>query len=279
MDLYALGGLLSFMVTGRHPDGGAPAGAVASLPREAALLGPVIARALAVDPRQRIADAEAFGQELEAVAARLQGPPPATDDLAPEERTWRGAVALLAAVATAMALYAALVSLTPRALPAEETLPFTAFGNQRLPDGRVLTRARFETTPVLGAAVAIALALVAYGLLRRHWRLTGLDRPTPDRPLAGSRRVLNIGVIAFALFICGELLARTGAGNLVTYVPVVGGVLELVMLYRAWDVVLEAQRTARSLAREPLLWVGVALSLWPPTYHLTLVARSLWPGS
>jgi len=278
MDLYALGALLSYMVTGRHPESGAPAGVVASLPREAAALGPVIARALAIDPAQRIASAEAFGRELEAVAARLKAPAPATEDLAPEERTWRGAVALLAAVATAMALYAALVSLTPRAQPADEALPFTAFGNQRLPDGRVLTRARFETTPVLGAAVAIALALVAYGLLRRHWRLAGLDRPMPDRPLAGSRRVLNIGIVAFALFVGGELLRRSGVGNLVTYVPVVGGVLELVMLYRAWDVVLEAQRTARSLAREPLLWIGMALALWPPTYHLTLLARSLWPG-
>jgi len=63
----------------------------------------------------------------------------------------------------------------------------------------------------------------------------------------------------FALFVGGELLRRSGVGNLVTYVPVVGGVLELVMLYRAWDVVLEAQRTARSLAREPLLWIGMAL--------------------
>ena len=53
-----------------------------------------------------------------------------------------------------------------------------------------------------------------------------------------------------------------------SYVPVVGGTLELVMVYRFWDAVLEARRTTRSLAREPLLWVGLALALVPPTYHL-----------
>ena len=260
-DVFALGALLFYMVTGRDPDG-------AALPGEAAALGPVIARAMALDPARRTASAEALGVELAALAARSAAAPTASEALPPEEQTWRGAVALLAAVATAMAIYAALVSLTPRALPPDATLPFTAFNAQRLPDGRLLTRARFETGPTLGAAVAIALALGAYGLLRRHWRLAGLDHPAPDRPLAGARRVLSIGVVLFALLLLREALVHAGAGAVVIYVPVLGGVLELVMLYRFWDAVLEARRTTRSLAREPLLWVGLALALVPPTYHL-----------
>ena len=31
-----------------------------------------------------------------------------------------------------------------------------------------------------------------------------------------------------------------------------------------WNAVLEARRTGRLLRREPLLWIGVALSLTPP---------------
>ena len=74
-------------------------------------------------------------------------------------------------------------------------------------------------------------------------------------------------------------MVRAGAGNVVMYIPVLGGVLELVMLYRLWDALLEAQRTARPLTSEPLLWVGLALSLFPPAYHLVTMARSFAPGS
>jgi serine/threonine-protein kinase len=276
MDVYALGAVLFFALTGRHPDGATVSGSAlaAALPPGATALAPVLARAMAIDPSHRTPSADALGTELAAVAARFKPTAGSDDDLPPEERTWRGAVAILAAVATAVVIYAGLVSLTPRAQSADETLPFTAFGNQALPDGRVLTRARFETGPTLGAAVAIALALAAYGLLRRHWRLTGLDRPAPDRPLPGARRVLSIGIVLFAIFLLREVLARAGAGNVVTYIPVLGGVLELVMLYRFWDVALEAQRTTRSLGREPLVWVGLVLSLFPPTYHIALLARA-----
>ena len=195
----------------------------------------------------------------------------ATFELPPEERIWRGAVALLAAVATAVALYAALVSLTPRTMAADDTLPFTAFGNQPLANGRVLTRARFEVWPTLGAAVAIAIALAAYGLLRRHWRAAGLDRPAPDRPLAGARRVLRIGVVLFALFLLRQLLAHTARRGVVTYIPVIGGCLELRDALPLLGRGAGSAQTSRSLAREPLLWLGLALALFPPTYSMALL--------
>jgi len=271
MDVYAVGALLRHMLTGRHPDaaaadGGPPISDGAGTPRVPAAIAAVIARATAVDPAHRIADAKALGDDLAALAAQFKATPRAALDLPPEERVWRGAVALLAAVATAVALYAALVSLSPRTMAADDAVPFTAFGSETLADGRVLTRARFEVWPTLGAAVAIAIALAAYGLLRRHWRAAGLERPAPDRPLAGSRRVLRFGIGLFALFLLGGLARRHGAVAVATYIPVVGGCLELIMLYRFWDAALEARQTSRSLTREPLLWLGLALSLFPPTY-------------
>jgi len=269
MDVYAVGALLRHMLTGSHPGDADGAGASASAIPPA--VAAVIARATAVDPAARIADAATLGAELSALAARFKAAPRAAFELPAEERVWRGAVALLAAVATAVALYAALVSLTPRAMSADDAIPFTAFGNQPLANGRVLTRARFEVWPTLGAAVAIAVALAAYGLLRRHWRAAGLERHAPDRPLVGARRVLRIGIVLFALWLLHQWLAHRGASAVVSYLPVIGGCLELMMLYRFWDAALEAQQTSRSLAREPLLWLGLALALFPPTYNMALL--------
>jgi serine/threonine-protein kinase len=280
MDVYAVGALLAHMVTGRHPDGAGAAGSNAA-PAVPLALQPLIARAMAIDPAQRTDSATALGRELDAVAGRVTtlrgGDREARDDdLPPEERTWRGAVALLAAVATAIAIYAVLVSVTPRAIAPGDALPLTTFG-QQLSDGRVLTRAHFEVWPTLGAAVAIAFALVAHGLLRRHWRLAGMDRPWPDRPLRGARRMQRLGIFLFVLFLVREALARANAGAIASYIPVIGGSFELAMLYLFWDTALEAQRIGRSLVREPRLWLGVALSLFPPAFHLVRLMTGRYP--
>jgi len=277
MDVYAVGALLAHMVTGLPPDGAGAAPSTAP-PGVPPALQPLIARAMALDPAQRTESATALGRELDAVAARVSKPRPSDDDLPPEERTWRGAVALLAAVATAISIYALLVSVTPRTIAPGDALPLTTFG-QRLSDGRVLTPAHFEVWPTLGAAIAIAFALVAHGLLRRHWRLAGIDRPSPDRPLPGARRLLRLGIFLFALFLAREALARAGAGAITSFIPVIGGSFELAMLYLFWDTALEAQRTSRSLLREPRLWIGVALSLFPPAFHMVrLLAGHYQPG-
>jgi hypothetical protein len=277
MDVYAVGALLSHMLTGRHPDGGTPAPGGASSRLIPPAVAAVIARATAADPTRRTADAATLGAELAALAAQFKAAPRATFDLPPEESVWRGAVALLAAVATAVVLVAALKSLTPRTIAADDAMPFTVFGDKKLANGLLLTRARFEVWPTLGAAVAIAIALAAYGLLLRHWRAAGLDRPAPDRPLAGSRRVLRMGVFLFALFLVHQVLLHRGASAVGSYIPVVGGALELMMLYRFWDAALEARQTSRSLAREPLLWLGLALSLFPPTYSMALLIGAARP--
>ena len=267
MDVYAVGALLRHMLTGRFPDAAADAAADGgAAPVVPPGIAAVIARATAVDPARRTPDAKTLGDQLAALAAQFKKTPQAAFELPPEERVWRGAVAMLAAVATAIVLFAALKSLVPRTMAAEDTLPFTAFGTQPLGDGRVLTRARFEVWPTLGAALAVAIALATYGLLRRHWRDAGVERHLPDRPLTGARRVLRIGVGLFLLFLVHQLLARRGAAAATNYIPVIAGTIELAMVYLFWDAVLEAQQTRRSLAREPLLWLGLALALFPPTY-------------
>jgi len=188
------------------------------------------------------------------------------------------AVALTLAGATAVALYAFLASVTPRVLPPGETPPFVVLGEQRLPDGRIATQARFETWPTLAAAAAFAAALAAYGLLRRHWRHAGVEVNTPDRPVRGTRAVVQICGLILALFATRLLLLATGVAPVgAPYMPVVGGILELIMVYLTWMAVLEAQRTRRPLRREPLLWVAVALSLVPPVISIGRIILGLPP--
>ena len=267
MDVFAVGILLCQAITGRVPSRG-PDGVLdddAALPPA---LRPLVTRATAVDPRQRPSSAAALRDELVALEGPLRETrplaPARAPALPPDEQSWQRAVALTLAGATAVALYAFLVSVTPRVLDAGDNLPFVVFGAERLPDGRVATRARFETWPTLAAAGAFAVALAAYGLLRRHWRHAGLETPAPDRPLAGSRAVLKMGILLNAIFVFRLVIQGTGARFLGTYIPVLGGVLELVMVYLVWMTVLEALRTGRSLRREPVLWLGAALSLVPP---------------
>ena len=64
---------------------------------------------------------------------------------------------------------------------------------------------------------------------------------------------------------------RIPFSTLVSYIPVIGGCFELLMLVRFWDAALEARQTSRPLAREPLLWLGLALALFPPTYSMALL--------
>jgi serine/threonine-protein kinase len=108
------------------------------------------------------------------------------------------------------------------------------------------------------------VALTAYGVLRRHWRRSGLDRPAPGRPVDESTAVLRLSLVIDALFVVHLGLPYTPARPIAAYLPVVGGVLELVMLYQLWLAVLEAERRHRPLRRERRLWLGLALSLLPP---------------
>jgi serine/threonine-protein kinase len=141
----------------------------------------------------------------------------------------------------------------------------------------VLSRARFETWPTLAAVGALVLALVANGALRRHWRETGLDRPQPAPAVWTSWAVFGWGAIGLALYLLRQWLGGRLPDLLAAYVPILGGLIELAMLFLAWVTVLEARRRRRPLLREGPLWAGIALALVPPARDLALYLRDWRP--
>lgn len=250
VDVFAVGVLLQEMLEGE----------AAPSPLRARLEA-VARRASAPDPNQRFDDATALLRAVRGDVAITghRGPM-----LPAEQQSWLRAVALTLAGATGVSIYALLLSVTPRTLAAGEALPLAVFEAQRLADGRLVTRARFETWPTLWAAAAWAVALLAYGALRGQWRRAGLDAATPEQPVSAVRSVLWMALGLNTLFGLHLLLEHTSLRPLVVYIPILGGVLELGMLYLFWVAVLEAWRTSRPLAREPWLWGGALISLIPP---------------
>jgi eukaryotic-like serine/threonine-protein kinase len=244
-DVFALGVLLQEML-----DGAAPS-------RERERLLAVARRASRPEPSERYAGAAELLRALDGA--------PAASALAADEESWLRAVALTLAGATAVSLYALLVSVTPRTLEIAEQLPFIVFDAQRLADGRWATRARFEVWPTLAAAAVWAVALAAYGALRLHWRRTGLDAPDPERPL-NVRSLVRLSLFLNSLFAVHLVLEQTAFRSVAVYLPVLGGVLELGMVYLVWVAVLEANRASRPLRREPWLWLCAAISLIPPGF-------------
>jgi hypothetical protein len=158
---------------------------------------------------------------------------------------------------------------TPQVLAPGDVRPLIMMGTERLADGRVLSRARFETGPILAALAAGAAALAAHAALRRHWRDARLETPHPDRPVAESAVVLGLGALSLATYLARTLLDRLGMGGAAfAYVPLLGGLLETVTLFFGWTAILQAWRRSRPLSREWRLWVGALLALVPPVRDL-----------
>jgi eukaryotic-like serine/threonine-protein kinase len=263
MDVYSVGVVLYQIITGRLP--------VGNFDPLATPLDRIVRRALAPDPKRRYASADEMRRAL-AATLRL----PAADQLPPDERTWIYAVALLQAFSTAVALWAFLLSVTPKVIRPDDVLPLIMLGPEHLPDGRILSRARFETGPTLAAIATFAIAISGYGLLRLHWRRTGLEHPDPERPIHESRWVLIAGVVACCVYAIGKLLEPH---HLVVsnYIPILGGVIETVALFFLWVSILQAWRIARPLRRETAMWVGFGLVLLAPIVELLVYVRNWRP--
>jgi len=226
--------------------------------------------ALAPDPARRTPSAAALRREL--ATLRLDG-----DELPDDERFWMRGAAMLSAAAGAVAIWAGLVSVTPRVVAPGDVYPLSQLATEALPDGRLVSWARFETVPIIAAALALALAFAALGLLRRHWRVAGLDPRRPERARRASRAVLYVGIACSALWAVRHWLEAAGALGLPIYAPLLGGLLELAFLYFLFTAMLEAWRTSRPLTREPLLFLGGVLALAPPAIELFAYLASWKP--
>ena len=291
-DQYALGVVLYEMVMGTRPMGDfAPLGGA---------LDAVVRRMLAPDPARRYGSAAEVAQVLRGLLARgaadagapaagpltraglvdavadaaspaagpltRAGPVP---ELGDEELLWRQGVAVVLTVCTAAVLWALVLCVTPRVIAPGDAMPLIMVEDAvRLPDGRIVSWARFEIGPLLGAFAAVGLAVVACRGLEIHWRRAGLAVAAPERPVAEAWVVLGLGVFAVALYGTRRGFEAFGYIGIFRYMPIFGGLVEVAVVWFTWSVLLELRRRGRALLAERALWVGLALALVPPTTDL-----------
>lgn len=254
-DVYGLSATLAFAATGRlgaHPQG----------PLEAVLRG-----GLATPDRSTLAQ---LREGLERVHRQLVG-----DEMPPDERTWRRVAALALAACTGIGQAAFVFCISPQVLDADEVRPLVMTGLQALPDGRVVSRVRFEEGPILAAMLAAAGGAAVWALVLRHWRREGLLRRLAGEVPQGSP-MLGLGL--FALLSWGVRTLWEGyLGEQIVLVPLLGGMLEVLCLWMFWAGLLETARTGRRWSRQPRLLAGMALALVPPVVALLEYLRDWSP--
>lgn len=252
MDVFSVGAVVYQAVTGRLP--------VGAFPALDGPLDPVVRRALG-PAADRHPDIAALRRDLEGARAALAS----GDDLPPEERVLQRVVATVLTVATAIPIGALLASVTPRVLDPAEVRPLVMAALETLPDGRVVSRARFEEGPILVAVAAAAGGATAWALLLARWRRLGLLRLGGQGSVPQAVRLAQLAGFGFFL---GGLRRVVDIGGAAVFAPLVGGLIEIGCLLFFWTGLLEARRTGRPFSRQLLLFGAMGLALVPPVMEL-----------
>jgi serine/threonine-protein kinase len=264
MDVFSAGVLVYQMITGKVPRGDFE-------PLQGGL-DPIVRKALAPEPSHRYRSIDEFRDALLTVS-RLPQP----SELPPDERIWIRAVAMLQSISTAVALWAFVVSVTPRVIASSDVLPLILLYRRTMPDGSIFTLARFEMWWTMAALATFGIAITAYGFLRRHWRQSGLETREPDRAVPESRRVVAFGILSILVYGVRLLLESRGHDWAAAYAPIVGGVILVLALFYLWVSILSAWRISRPLRREFWLWFGFGTALVPPVVQLSMDIYTQWP--
>jgi eukaryotic-like serine/threonine-protein kinase len=259
-DIYALGGTL-FALSNQVPESDEKKAALVSL----------LKCMIAIDPKDRPVSMRALYIELSQLQKSDSPVVPVKAQTGEDEAEsqWRSAMALLCTSTAAIGLWAALLGLTPKVVTDTELLPLTYLINEKLPDGRLVSLARFETAPVLAFIVALALTMLVFGFLRAYWSRHPIAQGQVPRSIA-SRWVLGLGIAMVGIHALRMLSELRGtpflSTNVARYVAPIGGIMELAMLFALFRSLLH---TARIRAIERIDWrllLGVTLAFVPPTH-------------
>jgi eukaryotic-like serine/threonine-protein kinase len=263
-DVYSLGGTLLALCALVPEDD----------PNRARLVS-TLKRAIAVEPNERPDTMDAFREALRALShpgTQLEAPsPPADASNVPiaSERAWISAVALLFTLTAALGIWSVVLGLTPKIVSPGELSPLTHWLTEPMPDGRLLSRVRFEIAPTLVFVLACSASLAALGVLRAQWARV----PAPKAlQIDGIRTLLWLGVIILCTFIGRHLLAPWHTSPAVRVyvhmVPLIGGLLEvfaLFLLFQNTLVALRLQPAQRAKNWQWKLGLGMTLALIPPS--------------
>lgn len=185
---------------------------------------------------------------------------------------WLRPLAVLMALATASVLWAFLLSVTPRVIPRNEVGPLVMTEVQDLGNGMVVSTARFETGAWLMALLFLAIA----GALFTLWLTLPRGGSNENAAVpAESRWLFGLGLVNISLWALHVLvIGRERPGILVRYLPIGGGLVELVLLVLLWTAVLESLARHQNPFRNVWLWAGGVLMVIPPSIELTHYIRT-----
>ena len=136
-----------------------------------------------------------------------------------------------------------------------------------LGNGLVVSTARFET----GAWLMALLLTTIAGSFLAVWLVLAKRVPPglPEGPPRESRWLFGLGLVNVSLWAVHVLIiGREDPGLVVRYLPIGGGLLEMVLLVVLWTAILECLLRHQNPFRNAWLWGGGVLMVIPPSIEL-----------